>query len=195
MTSQPDPPAGGGAFAVPSSARGPFAGLDRLLGWMEKLFLWASCGCLAVMLVINIANLLVRNLAGRGIIWVWPWTGTLLIWSVFFAFFVLYRRRLDITVEYFLDRMPPKWRRATRVFVDLCGVLVMGIILIEAPQIISRQVGVMDFIWLERYALSIPLIASAFLITIDMALDAVKIVLAPAPPPSSTEAELPRWSL
>ena len=170
-------------------------GIDRLLGYFEKLFLWLSCACLAIMLAINIANLAVRNFAGRGIIWVWPWTGTLLIWSVFLAFFVLYRRRLDITVEYFLDRMTPTWRRSSRILVDICGILMMGIIVIEAPQIIARQVGVMDFIGLERYVLSIPLIAAAFLILIDMVLDAFKIALTPVAPPPSTEAELPRWSL
>lgn len=147
------------------------------------------------MLAINIANLIARNLTGRGIIWVWPWTGTLLIWSVFLAFFVLYRRRLDITVEYFLDRMRPARRRAARVFVDLCGVLMMSVIVIEAPQIIARQVGVMDFVGLERYALSLPLIASALLIIVDMVVDAFKTALTPIAPPPSTEAELPRWSL
>jgi TRAP-type C4-dicarboxylate transport system permease small subunit len=181
--------------AAPSWALASIDAADRLLGRIERLFLWASCACLAVMLATNIANLLVRNITGRGIIWVWPWTGTLLIWSVFLAFFVLYRRRLDITVEYFLDRVAPAWRRAARVLISACGVLMMGVILIEAPQIIARQVGVMDFIGLERYALSIPFIASAALIALDMTLDAVRTLLTPVVPPPSTEAELPRWSL
>jgi TRAP-type C4-dicarboxylate transport system permease small subunit len=162
---------------------------------VERVFLVTSCGCIAVMLAINIANLVVRNFAGRGIIWVWPWTGVLLIWTVFLTFYVLYRRRLDITVEYFVDRMPAGGRRATRILADVCGIIMMLVILVEAPQIISRQVGVMDFIGLERYALSIPLIASAFFIAMEMALDIVRTVVTPVPPPTSTEAELPRWSL
>jgi TRAP-type C4-dicarboxylate transport system permease small subunit len=188
-------PTGGGAPDASSALPAPLAALDRLLGVFENLSLWASTACIGVMLVINVANLIGRNVTGRGIVWVWPWTGTLLIWSVFLAFYVLYRRRLDITVEYFIDRMSPKWRRATRIFVDLCGVLMMSIILIEAPQIIARQVGEMQFVGLERYALSIPLICASFLIAIDMALDAVKIAITPIVPPPSTEAELPRWSL
>jgi TRAP-type C4-dicarboxylate transport system permease small subunit len=185
----------GGASPPPTHFKGPIAAIDKILTLFERLFLILSCSALAVMLAINVANLLVRNFYGRGIIWVWPWTGTLLIWSVFLAFYVLYRRRLDITVEYFIDMMPPSARRATRLFIDLCGVLMMGLIVIETPQILSRQVGVMDFIGLERYALSIPLIASALLIAIDMILDAIKILTTPAVPPPSSEAELPRWSL
>jgi TRAP-type C4-dicarboxylate transport system permease small subunit len=147
------------------------------------------------MLVLNIANLIVRNLAGRGIVWVWPWTGVLLIWSVFLAFYILYRRRLDITVEYFIDRMSPNGRRATRILVDVCGIIMMSVILIEAPQIVYRQVGVLDYIGFDRYVLSIPLIASAFFIAVEMALDIIRIVVTPKAPPPSTEAELPRWSL
>jgi TRAP-type C4-dicarboxylate transport system permease small subunit len=169
--------------------------LDVVLGWVERVFLATSCGCIAIMLAINIANLVVRNFAGRGIVWVWPWTGVLLIWSVFLTFYVLYRRRLDITVEYFIDRMSENGRRTTRILVDVCGLIMMGVILIEAPQIISRQVGVLDFVGLERYALSIPLIASAFFIAIEMALDIFRVVATPKAPPPSTEAELPRWSL
>jgi TRAP-type C4-dicarboxylate transport system permease small subunit len=186
---------------TPSESRalsGPLrviGGIDRMLGYFEKLFLYLSCAGLAIMLTINIANLVVRNFAGRGIIWVWPWTGTLLIWSVFLAFFVLYRRRLDITVEYFLDRMTPAWRRGSRILVDICGIIMMGLIVIEAPQIMARQIGIMDFIWLERYVLSLPLIASAGLILIDMVIDIFRIALTPVVPPPSTQAELPRWSL
>ncbi len=185
----------GGGAPPPAPLKGPLAAVDKVLGLFERLFLALACGALATMLAINVANLLVRNFYGRGIIWVWPWTGTLLIWSVFLAFYVLYRRRLDITVEYFIDMMPPSARRATRLFIDLCGVLMMGLIVIETPQIIARQVGVMDFIGLERYALSIPLIASALLIAIDMIVDAIRIMTTPAVPPPSSEAELPRWSL
>jgi TRAP-type C4-dicarboxylate transport system permease small subunit len=194
MSLFPESEVGRGRAASSELPRGILA-IDRFLSWMETLFIWASCLCLTIMLVTNVANIAVRNLTGRGIVWVWPWTGTLMIWMVFLAFYVLYRRRLDITVEYFIDRMSPKWRRATRIGVDLCGVLMMAIILIEAPQIIERQVGVMDFIGLDRYALSIPLIASSLLIAIEMALDALKIALTPIVPPPSTEAELPRWSL
>lgn len=180
---------------APSHLPAPLRIVEGALAWIERLFLFASCTCLAVMLAINIANLVVRNFAGRGIIWVWPWTGVLLIWAVFLTFYVLYRRRLDITVEYFIDRMSANARRATRILVDVCGLIMMGIILIEAPQIISRQVGILDFVGLERYALSVPLIASAFFIAIEMALDIVRILVTPKPPPASTEAELPRWSL
>jgi TRAP-type C4-dicarboxylate transport system permease small subunit len=178
-----------------STLPAPARFVEAILAQVERVFLFTSCSCIAIMLAINIANLIVRNFAGRGIIWVWPWTGVLLIWTVFLTFYVLYRRRLDITVEYFVDRMSANGRRAARILADVCGIVMMLVILIEAPQIISRQVGVMDFVGLERYALSIPLIASAFFIAIEMALDIVRTVVTPVPPPASTEAELPRWSL
>ena len=82
--------------------------VNRGLALFEKLFLWTACLCMTSMLVLNIANLLVRNISGKGIVWVWAWTGVLFIWSVFLAFFVLYRRNLDVTLDFFLQRMPPE---------------------------------------------------------------------------------------
>jgi len=183
------------AAEIPFSSSFLARALESALAWAERIFLSASCACLAVMLAINVANLVTRNLTGRGIVWVWPWTGVLLIWSVFLAFYALYRRRHDITVEYFINRLPETGRRVMRVFVNVCGIVMMVVILLEAPQIVSRQVGVIDFVGLERYALSIPLIASALFIAIEMTFDIVRIIFTPKAPPPSSESELPQWSL
>jgi len=150
---------------------------------------------LALMLAINIANLLARNLTGRGIGWVWPLTGTLMIWVVFFAFYPLYRRGSDITVEYFIERMSSGWRSAMRVFANLCGILMMSVIVIEAPQIISRQVGAIEFIGLERYALSVPLILSSALIIVQLSLNTLMLMMKRPLASQSTRDELPKWSL
>jgi TRAP-type C4-dicarboxylate transport system permease small subunit len=168
--------------------------VNRGLGLFEKLFLWASCLCMTSMLIINIANLLVRNLSGKGIVWVWPWTGVLFIWSVFLGFYVLYRRNLDVTLDFFLQRMPPKLRLGVRLLSGLCAISMMLVILLQTMQVFQRQVGVMDFIGLERYVLSIPLLMSSFLILIhflnDMLLAFVRPDLVTDFPP-----EVPKWSL
>lgn len=168
--------------------------VNRGLALFEKLFLWAACLCMTSMLVLNIANLLVRNISGKGIVWVWAWTGVLFIWSVFLAFFVLYRRNLDVTLDFFLQRMPPKLRLGVRLLSGLCAISMMLVIVLQTAQVFQRQVGVMDFIGLNRYVLSIPLLLSSLLILIhflnDMLLAYVRPDLVPAPPP-----EVPKWSL
>ena len=168
-------------------------GMDRALRALDTLFLTLAAACIAVMLAINIANLLIRNILGWGIIWVWPWTGVLLVWAVFLGFFVLYRRRMDVSVEYLVDRMPPSGKRWLRILGNLCGIAVTALIVLETGQILQRQAGIMDYIGLDRFVLSIPLIASSALILLSLVIDSVVTFLNPEPPAGNNE--LPRWSL
>ena len=65
---------------------------------------------------------------------------------------------------------------ASRVFVDLTIMVVIGTILAQMPTILESQVGVIDGVvtpWgeLERYTLSIPLGVSCVLIFVNAAVD------------------------
>ncbi len=169
----------------------------RVNGWLgqvEKLFLWAACLCMTSMLVLNIANLLVRNLTGKGIVWVWAWTGVLFTWSVFLAFFVLYRRNLDVTLDFFLQRMPSKLRLGVRMLSGLCAITMMLVIVLQTGQVFQRQVGVMDFIGLHRYVLSIPLLLSSLMILIHFINDMLLAVVRPDLE-TVVAPEVPKWSL
>lgn len=148
--------------------------LDRALGWAEGLFLMLANGCMVVMLAANIVNLALRNITGSGLVAVWPWTGVLFVWMTFFAFFVIYRRNVDITVEILVLRFPRFVQFLFRLFVDLLALGVMGVILVESPRIFTSQVGVMDFVGLQRYVLSIPLVASCVLIALQFLCDLIE---------------------
>ena len=168
--------------------------VNRGLGRVETLFLWAACLCMTGMLALNIANLLVRNFTGKGIVWVWAWTGVLFIWSVFLAFFVLYRRNLDVTLDFFLQKMPPALKLGVRLLSGLCAIAMMLVIVLQTGQIFKRQVGVMDFVGLHRYVLSIPLLLSSFMILIHFANDMLLAVVRPDVA-KAAEPEVPKWSL
>jgi TRAP-type C4-dicarboxylate transport system permease small subunit len=129
---------------------------------------------MAIMLVANIVNLALRNITGSGLVWVWAWTGVLFVWMTFFAFFVIYRRHVDITVEIVVLRFSRFVQFLFRLFVDLLALGVMGVILVESPRIFTSQVGVLDFVGLERYVLSIPLIASCVLIALQFLYDLIE---------------------
>jgi len=158
------------------------------------LFLWAACVCMSSMLALNIANLLLRNLTGKGIVWVWSWTGVLFIWSVFLAFFVLYRRNLDVTLGFFLQKMPPRLKKAVRLLSGLCAIVMMLVIVLQTQQVFQRQVGVMDFIGLNRYVLSIPLLLSSLMILIHFANDMLLTLVEPDRK-MAADPEVPKWSL
>jgi len=89
----------------------------------------------------------------------------------FFGFFVLYRMRRDITVDFLVDRIGPSARFATRLLVNFIILVLMGIMLWHGPQILASQAGEIEMVGLERYTMSIPLFLSCILISVTFILD------------------------
>ena len=115
--------------------------------------------------------------------WIWPWTMQLFVWMTFFGFYVVYRQKKDIVVDFLIINLGSKAILATRYIVPILIMIIMGFILKEMPVIISSQVGVIDGVltpWggeLERYTLSIPLGISCLLIFINSFLELLKTYL------------------
>lgn len=148
---------------------------DRALGVCERIFLVLANTCLVVMLTINVANIAQRALIDRGIQWVFAWSGVLFVWMTFLGFFVIYRRKKDITVDFVIDRLGVKGRDVSRFLVNVIVMFLMAIMLAQAPKILTSQVGVIQMVGLERYVLSVPLFVSCALILINFALDTVRL--------------------
>lgn len=165
-------PAGKGA-AGPRPFRIANAFLDRsadVFAVLTEMLIFA-------MLAINAANIIVRNLGFSSLLWVWPWTGVLMIWSVFLAFFVMYRRDLDIRLTFVVQRFSPRVKKILKVGGDLVGLLIVSVFLIEAQQILNRQRGVIELVGIERYWLSVPLLASSAFLFLHFILEALGIAL------------------
>jgi TRAP-type C4-dicarboxylate transport system permease small subunit len=165
--------------------------VERLLAQAEAVSLAAASLCLVVMLAINTVNLVVRNLSGSGLVWVWAWTSVLFVWCVFLAFFVLYRRSLDVSVDLLVARVPAWARTAIGVLVCLSGLLFCGVIVLQAPQILQRQLGALEFVGLQRYCLSIPLVWSSAWLVVHFLMQ----LRHPAAQFQTTDKEAPTWSL
>src|SRR5262245_25980852 len=78
--------------------------IESLLFACERLFLVLANGCLAVMMLINIINVILRGFVTQGLTSVFPWSVVLMVWMTFLGFFLLYRKRKDITVDFLVDR-------------------------------------------------------------------------------------------
>jgi len=151
-------------------------GVERLLSVCERVFLVLANACLIIMLAINTANIAQRAAIDKGITWVFPWTGVLFVWMTFFGFFVIYRRKKDITVDFVIDRLGAGARTAARFLVDAIVIFLMAIMLSQAPRILASQVGIIQMVGLERYAMSVPLFVSCALILVNFALDTVRAI-------------------
>lgn len=144
--------------------------LEAGLAGAERGFLFAANGLLLGMLVINLANILSRLLFDIGIIWVFPWTAVMFVWCIFIAFFVIYRRGQDISIDILTRRLAPRARAAAQIFVALAVLGLMGLFLAQAVVLVPRQVGRIDLVGIQRYWLSIPLFVSCILIALDFIL-------------------------
>lgn len=163
--------------------------LDAVLGVLARVFLWAANICLFLMLLATAATIVLRPL-GVSYYWLWPWSMQVFVWMSFIGFFVIYRLRKDIAVDFVMRRLGRWAMVASRYFVAVVVIVVMVVILREAPLILSQQVGVIDGVILpggtelERYTLSLPLFASCALILLNAVLDILKAMLGvPEPEP------------
>lgn len=149
--------------------------VDGWLGRIDKLFLLLAGLLLIAMLAGNAANIASRNLFGVAILFVFPWTIVFFVWGSFLCFFVIYRRRRDIAVEFLVDRLPPRLQRITRFIAKLVTLGVTGVLIWQAPDVLALQVGpISELVDIERYLLSIPLFVSSFLIFTDTLVDILR---------------------
>ena len=155
--------------------------IESLLARLETIFLRAANTCLALMLVGNAVNILIRGVTDRGLLWVFPWTTVLFVWCTFIGMFVVYRRGTDITVDYFYDRVGEGGKLAMRVFASLVVIGVLAVILSVAPKVLATQKGDIELTGLSRWMLSVPLFVSSFLITVDVALDLARAAVGKPP--------------
>lgn len=178
-----------------SSRRGPpwFRLVDRVLETVAEIFqILAEC-FLAIMLVINFLNIVLRNLGFPSLLWVSPWTQFLMVWAVFLAFYVMYRRHLDIVLMVVMGRFGHIGVKLSRILTAIAGLVVVGVLLAEVPQILTRQRGAMDLIGLTRFWLSVPLIASALMLFVHFLFDLVALLAGWADDETPGDEEAMSW--
>ena len=150
--------------------------IQRFLSVCERVFIVLANTCLAVMLAANMANILSRALLDSAIKWVFPWSMVLFTYLVFLGFFLFVRRGKDVTIDFIFNRFPDASRRVLAVALNCVSLLILGVILAQAPQIIQGQVGVIEMVGLQRYMLSVPLFVSCFLIFLDILVATLRIL-------------------
>lgn len=155
--------------------------VDRLLEICGRVFLALANSCLAVLLVINVLNISSRAIWDRGLQWVFPWSTVLFVWMSFLGFYVLYRLRRDITVDFFYDRFGKNGQLIVRQFVNILIIVLMAVMIWHGPEVIQRQAGIIEQVYflgiqVERFTLGIPLFLSCGLIFINYIIDLIYAV-------------------
>ena len=150
--------------------------LDAFLGVCERAFHIIANACLGIALFGTVATIVLRPF-DVSYYWIWPWTMVCFVWMSFFGFYVAYRKKKGIAVDFLVLRLGEGAMTATRYLVALLIMAVTGAILWQMPLILESQVGEIDGamtpwgIELDRYSLSIPLGVSTLLIFLNSGQD------------------------
>ena len=73
--------------------------LDTFLKLMSNIFLALANVCLGLMLFGTLVTMALR-VFNTSYYWIWPWTMQFFVWMSFIGFFVVYRLRKDIVVDF-----------------------------------------------------------------------------------------------
>ncbi|ATI41147.1 hypothetical protein CBW24_03435 [Pacificitalea manganoxidans] len=153
----------------------PIRHLHQLLDGVSFAFKIAITLCLAVMVALNLFNVISRSVLGVAYGWIFSWTMLLFVWMLLLGLFVFIRDRRDVVVDVFMTRLPGMPRRIAGLFACGVGVAVMLAILRGAPTLLKLQTAPMDSIDLPIYVRSMPLFISAVLVLLHFLLDFVAI--------------------
>jgi TRAP-type C4-dicarboxylate transport system permease small subunit len=135
---------------------------EAFLGWMDRLYrlcMWiAGLGILAMSLVIP-WGVFARYVLGSGSQWPEPVAIMLMTVFTFFGAAVTYRAAGHIAVETLMKALPPRWRHALAVVVDLLMLALSGFITAWGFKLVLETMGqtLSDLPWLPVGVSYLPL--------------------------------------
>ncbi len=142
--------------------------VDKLLGFAEHACLILANLCLAAILVGNLANITSRVVVGRDLVFVFPWSTVLFVWSVFLGAYVAYRRGRDLRVLFLVERFNARAQSTVSVIGGAVVLAVLAAILWQAPRLLAAQQNLIEIVGLPRYMLSVPLFVATGLMAIGV---------------------------
>lgn len=150
-------------------------GVDVLLAACDRVAVVTANLLLAAMLVANLVTMLVREVAGKGIIHVFPLTMVGFAWVVFIGFYVVYRRRADVVMAVLVARCRGVVSRLLATAAALGGLFLLAVILREAPRVMELSSGIVEIVELPKRWVIAPLFVSCLLLAVDGLVTLVRI--------------------
>lgn len=134
--------------------------IDRFLDLSASGCKLLAAACLAVMVALNLYNVMLRALFDAAHGAVFAWTMLLFAWMLLFGFYAYTRQERDVIVDALMRRLPLPARRAGGMAACLIAMGFLGTILRAGPDLIAMQLGPMDMVGLPIWTRSAPLFVS-----------------------------------
>ncbi|WP_129669245.1 TRAP transporter small permease [Phytoactinopolyspora endophytica] len=133
--------------------------VDRVtsaLDVLQRTLVIALVAILSALALLLIWQVFDRLVLGGGQNWVEESARLSLVWLTFLGAAALLRERKHLTVEYFVDKFPPRVRRAITVAVDMCLAVFLTVLLCQIPAVwASSSVLVSPSLGIPRTALAL----------------------------------------
>jgi len=147
--------------------------VKKFLGLLEKICVIFAVSCLAVMISLNMIQIFSRYLLNTAFVWVYPLTMLLFVWMTFLGAFVVYHQKKDIVVLFILNKLSSAPRLVIQLITNVLVLLLLALILWQAPTLIRQQSSIMQIIPLPRYFQIIPLLVGIAGIFLDSILESI----------------------
>lgn len=147
--------------------------MKKFLGLLEKICVIFAVSCLAVMISLNMIQIFSRYLLNTAFVWVYPLTMLLFVWMTFLGAFVVYHQKKDIVVLFILNKLSSAPRLVIQLITNVLVLLLLALILWQAPTLIRQQSSIMQIIPLPRYFQIIPLLVGIAGIFLDSILESI----------------------
>ena len=131
---------------------------------------------LAIMIGINVLEIVARVLLGHSFVWIYPTNLLLFSWMVFIGAAVVFYRKEYITVGYFVRLLSLNHQRYVNVIINFAVAGFFIFLLIEAPALIEMQAQKMQVIHLPRYFQSLPLFIGSFSVLLIVFYDTLILI-------------------
>lgn len=152
--------------------------LHRLLLKTETLLLGAL---LLSLIVIAVAQVLLRNFFGGGLLWAEAYTRISVLWIALIGAMIAARRRNHIAIDALANRLPASWKQPLQRITDgLTGLICLAATWFSLDFVIQEQA------YGDKAFAAIPTWLCEAIIPFAFAIIAVRYVIAallPAPPP------------
>jgi len=150
-------------------------GVDAFLSVCDRVAVVAANSVLVAMVAANLVTMLVREVAGKGIVHVFPLTMVGFAWLVFIGFYIVYRRRADVVMAVLTSRFRGVAAKLAATVAALAGLFLLAVILSEAPRVMALSSGFVEIVELPKRWVIAPLFVACGLLFVDGVLTVIRI--------------------
>ena len=142
-------------------------GVDAFLSVCDRLAIVAANALLIAMVAANLLTMLVREVAGKGLVHVFPMTMVGFAWLVFIGFYIVYRRRADVVMAVLTSHCRGVVSKLLATVAALAGLFLLAVILKEAPRVMALSSGFVEIVELPKRWVIGPLFVACGLLVLD----------------------------